>query len=245
MALASQSSLAPLGRAAADLVESGMTVGLGTGRAATAFVEALADRVRSEALEIRGVPTSEATRVLAERLGLRLVPLADAGTLDLTIDGADEVSPGLDLIKGLGGALVREKIVAASSRRLVIVIGADKRVERLGVKTPLPVEVVPFGRALCERRIAALGGRPVLRTSGAASFVSDNGNLVLDCRFDGIDEPAVLDRALHEIPGVVGTGLFVGMADRVLVQDGDRVQSFGTTGLSIASERKEMNDGRS
>jgi ribose 5-phosphate isomerase A len=225
MAGEAHSTLAPLGKAASRLVESGMKVGLGTGRAATAFVEALAERVRASGLEIVGVPTSEATRALAERLGLRLATLAEVGTLDLTVDGADEVSPALDLVKGLGGALVREKIVAASSRRLVIVVGADKLVERLGVRTPLPVEVVPFGRALCERRVAALGGRGEIR-GGATPFVSDNGNFVLDCRFPGIADPAALDRSLREIPGVVGTGLFVGMADRVLVQDGETIRTL-------------------
>ena len=214
-----------MGSAAAALVEPGMKVGLGTGRAASAFVEALAERVRSEGLAIVGVPTSESTRARADQLGIRLVTLAEAGILDLTIDGADEVDPCLDLVKGLGGALVREKIVAASSRRLVIVVGADKLVDRLGVRTPLPVEVVPFGRALCERRIADLGAHPQIR-GGASPFVTDNGNHVLDCRFRGIADPAELDRRIREIPGVVGTGLFVGMADRVLVQDGEQVRAL-------------------
>lgn len=226
MAAAGESSLAPLGSAAARLVESGMTVGLGTGRAAAAFVEALAERVRAERLDVVGVPTSERTRDRALQLGLRLTTLGEVDVLDLTVDGADEVSPAIDLLKGLGGALVREKIVAASSRRLVIVVGVEKLVDRLGVRSPLPVEVVPFGRALCERRVAALGGRSELRGDGAAPFVSDNGNWVLDCRFPGIDDPGGLDRALREIPGVVGTGLFVGMAERVLVQDGNAVRSI-------------------
>src|SRR5262249_43558105 len=150
--------------------------------------------------------------------------LAEAGELDLTVDGADEVDPRLDLIKGLGGALVREKIVAASSRRLVIVVGAEKLVPRLGVVTPLPVEVLPFGEALCRRRLAELGAEPRRRTAGTAAFVSDNGNHILDCAFRGIEDPVSLDRAIREIPGVMGTGLFVGMAERVLVQDGNRVE---------------------
>ncbi|MBI2963321.1 MAG: ribose-5-phosphate isomerase RpiA [Deltaproteobacteria bacterium] len=215
---------AALGRAAAGYVENGMKVGLGTGRAAAEFVRALGARVRDERLSIVGVPTSEATRALAEKLDLPLITLAEAGVLDLTVDGADEVDPRLDLVKGLGGALVREKIVAASSRRLVIVVGAEKLVERLGVRTPVPVEVVPFGLSLCVRAVLALGAQPALRGGASTPFVSDNGNYVLDCRFPGIDDAESLDRALRDIPGVVGTGLFAGMAEQVLVQQGGEVR---------------------
>jgi ribose 5-phosphate isomerase A len=224
MATSAENELRALGIAAATYVERGMKVGLGTGRAATAFVRALSARVRGDGLEVVGVPTSEATRALAESLGIPLATLSEAGRLDLTVDGADEVDPHLDLIKGLGGALVREKIVAASSRRLLIVVGSEKMVERLGVRTPLPVEIVPFGLALCERRIAELGARFELRRRDTEVFVSDNGNYILDCRFEGIADPASLDGAIREIPGVVGSGLFVGMAERVLVQDGRGVR---------------------
>ena len=224
MTTSAEDGLRALGTAAAGYVERGMKVGLGTGRAATAFVQALGARVRGEGLDVVGVPTSEATRALAEVLGIPLATLSETGGLDLAVDGADEVDPRLDLIKGLGGALVREKIVAAASRRLVILIGSDKMVERLGVRTPLPVEIVPFGLALCERRMAGLGGRPELRRRDAEVFVSDNGNYILDCRFDGIADPASLDGAIREIPGVVGTGLFVGMAERVLLQEGRGVR---------------------
>ena len=213
-----------LGDAASAYVEEGMRVGLGTGHAATAFIHALATRFQGRAARLTCVATSEATAKLAADLGLRVTSLADAGELDLTVDGADEVDPRLDLIKGLGGALVREKIVAASSRRLVIVVGAEKLVPRLGVATRLPVEVLPFGEALCRRRLAGLGAEPRLRSAGTTAFVSDNGNHILDCAFGGIDDPVALDRAIREIPGVMGTGLFVGMAERVLVQDGNRVE---------------------
>jgi len=216
--------LSLLGDAAAAYVEEGMRVGLGTGRAATAFIRALAARFRGRAERLTCVATSEATATLAAGLGLPVTSLADAGELDVTVDGADEVDPRLDLIKGLGGALVREKIVAASSRRLVIVVGAEKLVPRLGVVTPLPVEVLPFGETLCRRRLAALGGASRPRMAGSAAFVSDNGNHILDCSFGGIDDAVALDRAIREIPGVMGTGLFVGMAERVLVQDGNRVE---------------------
>jgi ribose 5-phosphate isomerase A len=223
MGTTAESGLRALGEAAAAYVEDTMKVGLGTGRAAMAFVTALAGRVR-QGLTVVCVPTSEATRRRAQRLGLRLTTLTEIGELDLTVDGADEVDPRLDLIKGLGGALVREKIVAASSRRLMIVVGTEKIVERLGVQTPLPVEIVPFGLALCTRRLAVLGANPVLRKAAQGPFVSDNGNYILDCGFGGIADPAAVDRAIRGIPGVVDTGLFIGMAERVLVQDGDAVR---------------------
>ena len=219
-------TLTVIGEAAARYVENGAKVGLGTGRAAVAFVEALARRVRADGLSITCVATSVATHRLATDLGLRIVGLAEVGDLDIAIDGADEVDPNLDLIKGLGGALVREKIVAASAKQLVIVVGAEKLVERLGERTPLPVEIVPFGQPLCERRFAALGATPKLRTAGTQPFVSDNGNFILDCGFRGIDDPAALDRRIRTIPGVVDTGLFVAMAQRVLVQEGDAVRTL-------------------
>lgn len=213
--------LRAVGEAAAALVEPGMKVGLGTGRAAAVFVRCLGKRVAA-GLRVAGVPTSEATRSLAMSLGIPLLTLAEAGELDLTIDGADEVDPHLDLIKGLGGALVREKVVATSSKRLVIVIGAEKVVSRLGVRTPLPVEVIPFAQALAERLIRGLGGDPHLRElpgRPGTPVVTDNANYILDCRFPGIDHPRALEVALREIPGVVGTGLFLAMTERVLVQE--------------------------
>ena len=215
-----------LGEAAAAFVQGGMKVGLGTGRAATAFVRTLGERVRRGGLDVSCVATSEATASLAAGLGLPLISLAEAGELDITIDGADEVDPCLDLIKGLGGALVREKIVAASSRRLIIVVGAEKLVQRLGEKTPVPVEIVPFGAALCERRVRALGALPTLRRAASGPYVTDNGNQILDCKFPAIDDPGALDREIREIPGVVATGLFVGMAERVLVEERGAVREI-------------------
>lgn len=217
-----------LGKAAAEFVTNGMRLGLGTGRAANAFVHALGKRV-NEGLNVICVPTSEATLALAKELRIPLTTLEQAEHLDLTVDGADEVDPRLNLIKGLGGALIREKIVAASSGRLVILVGDDKVVSRLGVKTPLPVEIVPFGLPLCTKRLAALGCAPVLRGGKADAsrpFCTDNGNYILDCKFAAIDDPAKLDSAILEIPGVVGTGLFVGMTERVLVQYGDEVRTL-------------------
>jgi ribose 5-phosphate isomerase A len=150
--------------------------------------------------------------------------LAEAGLLDLTVDGADEVDPNLDLIKGYGRALVREKVVAASSRRLVILVGEEKLVSRLGARGKLPVEVLPFALSLCERRLGELGCRPVPDTHEGKLFVTDNGNHILDCQIAPIADAARLESDIRAIPGVVGTGLFLGMADTVLV--GDR-NNFG------------------
>jgi ribose 5-phosphate isomerase A len=192
-------------------------IGLGSGRAAQAFVRALGDRIRTGGLRVQGVPTSEATAHLAREVGIPLVTLAEADTLDLTVDGADEVDPNLDLIKGYGRALVREKIVAAASRRLVILVGEEKLVPRLGTRGRLPVEVTPFGLPLCVRRLQELGLRPVPFTPDGQLFVSDNGNHIIDCGIDPIPDALPLERAIRAIPGVVGTGLFLDMAETVLV----------------------------
>ncbi|MGH7433214.1 MAG: ribose-5-phosphate isomerase RpiA [Candidatus Methylomirabilales bacterium] len=216
----------PTGTAAAhalDFVESGDVVGLGTGRAATAFVHALGGAVRN-GLRVRGVPTSQVTAELATRLGIPLASLDEVGQIDVTFDGADEVDPQLDLIKGYGGAMVREKIVAASSRRLVILVGSEKLVPVLGSRGILPVEVVPFGLSLCRRRLGELGCKPVVRTVNGRDYVSDNGNQVLDCAISPIRDPGELEQAILSIPGVVGSGLFIGMADTVLIQDGEKVE---------------------
>jgi ribose 5-phosphate isomerase A len=208
---------------ALEFVDDGAAIGLGTGRAAASFVNALGARVKA-GLRIRAVPTSETTAELARALGIPLTTLAETEELDLTVDGADEVDPQLNLIKGYGGALVREKIVAASSRRLVILVGSEKRVAVLGARGKLPVEVVPFGAAFCRRRLAGLGCRPSLRVTDGRVFVTDNGNHILDCGIDPISDPAAFERALLDIPGVVGTGLFVGMADAVVIEDGGSVE---------------------
>ena len=209
---------------ALDFVEDGQTLGLGTGRAATAFVRALGARVK-QGLRVRGVPTSEATAAVARELDIPLLTLEEAGTLDVTFDGADEVDPSLELIKGYGGALVREKVVAASSNKLVILVGSEKLVPRLGARGRLPVEVIPFAVALASTRLRELCGESVLRTSDdGETYVTDNGNYILDVKVDGLPKPAELDTAIQSIPGVLGTGLFVDMASAVIVQDGDEVE---------------------
>lgn len=202
---------------ALELVPDGSRIGLGSGRAAQAFVKALGERIRTGRLRVQGVPTSEETARLAREEGIPLLTLAEAGTLDLTVDGADEVDSNLDLIKGYGRALVREKIVAASSRRLVILVGEEKLVPQLGTRGKLPVEVTPFALPLCERRLGDLGCRPAPHRRGGGLFVTDNGNHILDCGIDPIPDAPRLEMDIRAIPGVVGTGLFLGMADVVLV----------------------------
>jgi ribose 5-phosphate isomerase A len=202
---------------ALELITDGMRIGLGSGRAAGVFLSRLADRIRS-GLRVVGVPTSEATAAQARSLGIPLGTLDDdEQPLALTVDGADEVAPNLDLVKGFGGALVRERIVAAASYRQVIVVGHEKLVDRLGTRGRIPLEVVPFACGPVLRRVRALGIEPVVRRP----FVSDNGNLAVDC---GIATPLADARAaraleadLRAIPGVVDTGLFLGTAERVLV----------------------------
>ena len=203
-----------LGRHALRYVKDGQILGLGTGRAASAFIRAIG----ASGMKVRGVPTSRASGDLARSLGIELVELRDAQRLAADFDGADEVDPRLDMIKGLGGALVREKIVAAASRKRVFLVGEEKLVKRLGARGNLPVEVVPFAAVFAAREIAALGLKPKLRIDAdGTDFISDNGNLILDCAVREIRSPVRLERDLLMIPGVVGTGLFVGLADLVLV----------------------------
>lgn len=208
------------GRAAAEHVRDGWTVGLGTGSTVHFTLERLAERIRHERLAVRGVPTSVATEREARELGIPMIVLDDVATIDLTIDGADEIDQRFDMIKGGGAALLREKVVASLSRRELIVVDRSKCVERLGRAFPLPVEVVPFARAVVARRIEALGAECTQRVRSGQPVVTDNGNHVLDCRFrDGIADARALERTLDEIPGLVESGLFVGLAHALLVGD--------------------------
>jgi ribose 5-phosphate isomerase A len=211
------------GRRAAEMVEDGMIVGLGTGSTVFFTLERLGERVAEEGLQISGVPTSRDTEGKARELGIELVGLADVEAIDLTIDGADEIDGAFRMIKGGGGALLREKVVAAMSRREVIVVGADKVVERLGTTFMLPVEVVPFARPAVLRALSGLGCDPIVRQAGPeAPFRTDNGNEIIDCRFaDGIGNPESLEAALAAIPGVVESGLFIGLAHVVVIGTAD------------------------
>lgn len=201
-----------------------MIVGLGSGHAAETFLQLLADRV-ARGLRVQGVPTSRRTTELAAAVGVSVISLEAAGNIDVMIDGADEVDPKLDVIKGYGGALLREKIVAASSARRVIIVDESKLVPRLGSRGRLPVEIVPFGLPLCHRRLAELGCPPMIRTTADGYFVTDSGNYILDCAVSDIRNPSLLDERICAIPGVVTSGLFIGMADVVLIQSGDSVET--------------------
>ena len=211
---------------AAELVKSGMVVGLGTGSTAAEFVKLVAGKVK-EGLDITGVPTSVATAELAAGLGIRLATLDEEPLVNLTVDGADELDDQLRLIKGGGGALLREKIVAAASDRVVIVADDAKRVAQLG-RFPLPVEVVPFGLkatiAMVEAMSAdagALGTITVRKGADGTPFVTDGGHHILDCAFGVIDEPELLAELLPIVPGVVEHGLFLGLADMAIVAGDD------------------------
>jgi len=206
--------------AALALVEDGMALGLGTGDTSARFVDALARRVREEKLDVTCVATSNATATRARAAGLVVRALPEVERLDLALDGADEVDPRLDLIKGGGGAQTRERIVAASAARFVVLVDEGKLVPVLGAGFPVAVEIVPEAVRLVSRRLEALGAVPVLRRAAAghdAPFVTDLGLRILDARFPRIDDPAPLSAALDALPGVVGHGLFVGLASLVLV----------------------------
>ena len=205
---------------ALDFVESGMTVGLGSGSTVRPLLGLLAERLRDGALKnVIAVPTSEDTTRRCRELGIPLVTLVDRPELALAIDGADEVSPRLDLIKGLGGALLREKLVALAAKRFVVVVDESKLVRELGTRAPLPVEVVPFGWSTLVPFFERLGAVPILRRAADGSpFVTDNGNYLVDCRFArGIPDPATIARALAKRTGVVEDGLFLRIARTVVV----------------------------
>ena len=209
-------------RASLDFVIEGQVVGLGTGSTAAYFIKLLGERVKA-GLGIRGIPTSDRSRELAQSLGIPLVTLDDCQEIDVTVDGADEVDPELRLIKGGGGALLREKIVASATRQMIVVADASKQVQRLG-KFPLPVEVIRFAQALVAKRIKALGAEVQLRRDGAGNaYVTDENNHILDCRFGEMRDPDKLARELSQMPGVVEHGLFIGMASVALFARGSEI----------------------
>lgn len=209
------------GEAAAEVVESGMVVGLGTGSTAVHAIRRLGQRVAG-GLAITAVPTSNASAKLAREVGIPLTDFSRLTSLDLTLDGADELDSALNLIKGGGGALYREKIVAAASRRLVIFADHTKRVARLG-RFALPVEVNPFGWQVAAEKVTALGARVSLRGGEEQPAITDNQGYLLDCVFGEISDPAALERELASIVGVSETGLFVAMASEVYLAEGDTV----------------------
>ncbi|WP_020475644.1 ribose-5-phosphate isomerase RpiA [Zavarzinella formosa] len=213
---ANTNELNALAAKALDFISEGAVVGLGTGRAATVFLHVLGEKVRA-GFPIRGVPTSLESERLACELGIPLTSLDEVDSIDVDVDGADEADPAGNLIKGYGGALLREKIVAAASRRVVILVGEEKLVPVLGSRGVLPVEVIPFGKGACARQLTSLGLNPRPRMREGQLMLTDNGNHILDCDTPTISQPEQLEAAIRAIPGVVGTGLFLGMNPTVLI----------------------------
>ena len=204
---------------AVEEVASGMIVGLGTGSTIYYALLKLGEKVRN-GLDIIGIPTSKQTEEIATQQGISLSTLGEHPVIDLTIDGADEVNPTLDLIKGAGGALVREKIIAHASERLIIIVDAGKLVEQLGSNFPVPIEVLPFGWQSTQIALNQLCQASTLRPN----FVSDNGNYILDCTFDGIPDPVVTELTINNLPGVVENGLFINRTDQVIIGTASGIQ---------------------
>lgn len=203
---------------AVEYIQSGMVVGLGTGSTAVFAVRRIGELLADGRLQrIVGIPTAEVTAREAERAGVPLGTLDDHPSVDVTIDGADEIDPQLNLIKGLGGALLREKIVAAASRRLIIIADAGKRVDQLATRAPVPVEVIQFARRPVADYLASLGAQVVERRKDGERFITDEGNLILDCHFPGLPNPSEVAQLIRAQPGVVEHGLFLGMATEAIV----------------------------
>jgi ribose 5-phosphate isomerase A len=216
------------GTAAAELVEEGMVVGLGSGSTAAYFIYALAQRMQSGLSIVGAIATSTVTAELASNLGIPLTDLDTHPVLDIDIDGADEIDSQLNLIKGAGGALLREKVVAYASRRFVVIGDETKLVSQLGQRMPLPVEVIPFAATPVRLRLEALGASTQLRKLGGVPYHTDNGNVILDCTFPGgIAAPFDLEGQIRSIVGVVATGLFLGIAEQAIIGGPGGVRSLG------------------
>ena len=212
---------------AVKYIENGMVIGIGTGTTAVYLIQALAQRLRDGLSIVGAVPTSEATAQLAGKLGIPLTDLDAHPRLDLDIDGADEIDGQLRLIKGAGGALLREKIVAAASRRFIIIADSSKIVGQLGHKFPVPVEIIPFARTPVQLQLQALGAQAQLRQRDGQPFRTDSGNIILDCFFPGgISDPQSLHASIKSIVGVVESGLFLNMAERAIIGSANGVQVF-------------------
>jgi ribose 5-phosphate isomerase A len=216
--------------AAVEEIQDGMIVGLGTGSTASHFIRELGLRVQKDGIRILAIPTSEASRKLAIESGIILTTFRDHPAIDVTVDGADEVDPNLDLIKGLGGALVREKVVAHASKRVIIVVDDSKIVQKLGQRTPIPVEVAPFAADVVSQRLRQWGGEPRLREKDGRTFVSDNGNTILDWHHGVIEQPAVLEKQIKAVTGVIDSGIFAQVANVVLVASGSTIRKLQRAG---------------
>ncbi len=207
--------------AAVEYVKDGMIVGLGTGSTTEFAVKKLGERVR-DGLAIRGIPTSDVTKVQAEEEGIPLIDFSETMYIDLTIDGADEIDINLNMIKGGGAALLREKIVASASKEEIIIVSHEKFVKQLG-SFPLPVEVIPFGWQVIFNQLETLGGSPDLRLKKGQPLQTDQGNYIIDCRFRQILDAAQLEQRLNMIPGVVENGLFTGLCTRMIMAEGEKI----------------------
>jgi len=207
--------------AACEYVKDGMKVGLGTGSTAEFAVKKIGELVRN-GLSIRGIPTSDATKILAEKEGIPLIDFSETMFIDLTIDGADEIDANLNMIKGGGAALLREKIVASASREEIIIVSVSKLVQQLGA-FPLPVEVIPFGWQVVFNQLESLQGNPELRLKQGQPSVTDQGNFIVDCHFRKIENPEQLEQHLNMIPGVVENGLFINLCTRMIMADGENI----------------------
>jgi ribose 5-phosphate isomerase A len=213
---------------AVEAVTSGMVIGLGTGSTAVHAVRAIGRLWQDGRLQnIVGIPTSKATDQAARQQGIPLSTLAEHPVIDVTIDGADEIDPNLDLIKGLGGALLREKIVASSSKRMIVVGDYTKQVARLGAQAPVPVEVIPFAERPVFDYLTSLGARVVKRMAGERPFITDENNIILDCHFGVIADPAQLAHAIRARPGVVEHGLFLNLATEAILATPEGIKQFG------------------
>jgi ribose 5-phosphate isomerase A len=213
--------------AALTRVADGMTLGLGTGRAAEAFIRKLGEKSR-RGLRIQGIPTSKRSEELARKENIRLVSLEEVDRIDVAFDGADEVTPELYLTKGLGGALLRERVVAYEADVFVVLVTPEKLVDKLGTRSPIPVEIIPYAAPSIKRHLAKLGGKVTLRQKegNLGPFMTDNQNWIFDVRFEPIDDPALVDVKIRAIPGVVDNGIFIGMADAVLVGESGAVRTL-------------------
>ena len=207
--------------AAVEYVKDGMIVGLGTGSTTEFAVKKLGERVR-DGLAIRGIPTSDVTKVQAEEEGIPLIDFSETMYIDLTIDGADEIDVNLNMIKGGGAALLREKIVASASKEEIIIVSHEKFVKQLG-SFPLPVEVIPFGWQVIFNQLETLGGSPDLRLKQGQPLRTDQGNYIIDCRFRQIIDASQLEQRLNMIPGVVENGLFTGLCTRMIMAEGEKI----------------------
>ena len=228
------------GQKAVEYVENGQLLGLGTGSTVRFFLEALGKRIQAEGLTIRGVPTSQATADYATKLGIPLIGNEVPWDIDLAIDGADQVDPRGQLIKGGGGALLREKIVAKAARQFLVIVDEAKHRPHLGLPFPLPVEIVPFGWGTTQRHLEELGWRAVLRRTNDQPFVTDNGNHILDLHIPEIADPQELERRLHDIPGVVECGLFVGLTSLVITGTGQGTRLTRPPGSSFPPAPAEI-----